>query len=112
MKLANFLILFSLFADLTTPFPGALHALEGNGGRLAKRVAVVDFDVHHGNGTEACVRNVTPTQVREQWECAGGVVSMASTSFKPWLTSADGDLAKAKKSKKASKETGVTVDLA
>jgi aspartate kinase len=28
------------------------------------------------------------------------------------LTSADGDLAKAKKSKKASKETGVTVDLA
>ncbi|MDA9099032.1 hypothetical protein N9L76_08875 [bacterium] len=56
MKLANFLILFSLFADLTTPFPGALHALEGNGGRLAKRVAVVDFDVHHGNGTEEITR--------------------------------------------------------
>jgi acetoin utilization deacetylase AcuC-like enzyme len=35
---------------------GALHALEGNGGRLARRVAVVDFDVHHGNGTEEIAR--------------------------------------------------------
>ena len=33
-----------------------LHALEGNGGRLARRVAVVDFDVHHGNGTEEIAR--------------------------------------------------------
>jgi acetoin utilization deacetylase AcuC-like enzyme len=32
---------------------GALHALEAHG--LA-RVAVVDFDVHHGNGTEAVAR--------------------------------------------------------
>ena len=29
-----------------------MHALEHDGGRLARRVAVVDFDVHHGNGTE------------------------------------------------------------
>lgn len=29
---------------------GALHALEGHG---LKRVAICDFDVHHGNGTEA-----------------------------------------------------------
>lgn len=33
-----------------------------------KRVAIVDFDVHHGNGTEACVRNVclNPYQPRRQ----------------------------------------------
>lgn len=30
-----------------------------------QRVAIVDFDVHHGNGTEAIVRNVVP-QVFEQ----------------------------------------------
>ena len=41
---------------LSILFAGALHALEGNGGRLARRVAVVDFDVHHGNGTEEIAR--------------------------------------------------------
>jgi len=35
--------------------------LQGNNGRYAKRVAVVDFDVHHGNGTEEIVRG---------WHCA------------------------------------------
>lgn len=25
-----------------------------------KRVAILDFDVHHGNGTQACVANVVP----------------------------------------------------
>ena len=33
-----------------------MHALESNGGRLARRVAVIDFDVHHGNGTEEIAR--------------------------------------------------------
>lgn len=27
-----------------------------------RRIAIVDFDVHHGNGTEAIVRNLTPHQ--------------------------------------------------
>ena len=26
-----------------------------------KKVAILDFDVHHGNGTEACVRNLVPS---------------------------------------------------
>lgn len=25
-----------------------------------RRIAIVDFDVHHGNGTEQIVRNLTP----------------------------------------------------
>ena len=46
---------------MLTVVAGALHALEGGGGgsgagRLARRVAVVDFDVHHGNGTEEIAR--------------------------------------------------------
>ena len=49
-------------------------------------MAIVDFDVHHGNGTEACVRNVHPTEVREEWPCGAGMISLRSTSFKPWLT--------------------------
>ena len=27
---------------------------------LSRRVAIIDFDVHHGNGTEAVVQNTTP----------------------------------------------------
>lgn len=27
---------------------------------LIKRVAIIDFDVHHGNGTEECIRNTVP----------------------------------------------------
>ena len=34
----------------------AQHALKGHG---LSRVAVIDFDVHHGNGTEDCLRNNT-----------------------------------------------------
>lgn len=32
----------------------ALHAIEAHG---LRRVAVIDFDVHHGNGTEDCLQN-------------------------------------------------------
>jgi acetoin utilization deacetylase AcuC-like enzyme len=32
---------------------GALHALEAHG---TERVAIIDFDIHHGNGTEDIVR--------------------------------------------------------
>lgn len=32
----------------------ARHALEAHG---LERVAIIDFDVHHGNGTEDCVKN-------------------------------------------------------
>lgn len=38
---------FCLFNNVAI---GALHAIEAHG---AKRAAVVDFDVHHGNGTQA-----------------------------------------------------------
>ena len=33
-------------------------------GAPVRRVAIVDFDVHHGNGTEACVRNLAPRRAR------------------------------------------------
>jgi acetoin utilization deacetylase AcuC-like enzyme len=39
---------FCLFNNVAI---GALHARDAHG---LKRIAVVDFDVHHGNGTQAC----------------------------------------------------------
>ncbi len=35
---------------------GSVGGGSGGSGRLARRVAVVDFDVHHGNGTEEIAR--------------------------------------------------------
>ena len=42
---------FCLFGSVAV---GAMHALEAHG---LERVAVVDFDVHHGNGTQALLWN-------------------------------------------------------
>ena len=59
-------------AALTSlPLAGALHALEGDGGRLARRVAVVDFDVHHGNGTEEIARAWHDRRRRSLARCGG-----------------------------------------
>jgi hypothetical protein len=37
------------------------------------------------------VRNVRPTQVREEWPCGAGTISLQSSSFKPWLSEDDSD---------------------
>ena len=42
---------FCLFNNIAV---GTAHALEQYG---LKRIAIVDFDVHHGNGTEDIFRN-------------------------------------------------------
>lgn len=46
---------FCLFGNVAI---AALHALENHG---AKRVAIVDFDVHHGNGTQDLLWNESRT---------------------------------------------------
>ena len=43
------------FCLLNSVAVAALHALSTHGDRI-KKVAIVDFDVHHGNGTEDIVR--------------------------------------------------------
>ena len=58
-------------ALISLPLAGALHALEGDGGRLARRVAVVDFDVHHGNGTEEIARAWHDRRRRSLARCGG-----------------------------------------
>ena len=58
-----------------------------------KRVAIVDFDVHHGNGTEACVSSVTPTVLEQRLNIGGNdgsgtyafQGSVKSHKFKPWF---------------------------
>ena len=33
------------------------------------RIAIIDFDIHHGNGTEEIVRNLKPREVRYYQGC-------------------------------------------
>ena len=42
---------------------------------VVKKVAIVDFDIHHGNGTEACVRNLIPSEWREAFQTAAGTLT-------------------------------------
>jgi acetoin utilization deacetylase AcuC-like enzyme/ankyrin repeat protein len=53
------------------------------------RVAIVDFDVHHGNGTDAIVRNLTPNQIKTNIETSFATGKLSSWSYKPWLDEED-----------------------
>ena len=65
--------------------------------KKVKRVALVDFDVHHGNGTEACVSNVTPSVLKQRMQIGGNDGSgtfafegfVRSHKFKPWFDEKD-----------------------
>ena len=56
------------FCLLSNAAIGAARALAR--GKGVERVAIVDFDVHHGNGTEECVRNLSPHRVSDACWCA------------------------------------------
>lgn len=51
------------------------------------KIAIVDIDVHHGNGTEEIIRNLQPRQVflplPSSWAPVG------KFSYKPWLSEND-----------------------
>ena len=56
-----------------------------------KKIAIVDFDVHHGNGTEEIIRQLSPNveQVNVQMSFASG--SFETMRYKPWLDETDID---------------------
>lgn len=58
-----------------------------------RRVAILDFDVHHGNGTEAIVRNLVPSV--KTHKVSAPFLATASTlsvpSLRPWLNEDDAD---------------------
>ncbi|GMH90892.1 hypothetical protein TrVE_jg6109 [Triparma verrucosa] len=54
-----------------------------------KKVAIVDFDVHHGNGTEACVEALLPNVVVKQFESDFANFTVKDMAYKPWLSEDD-----------------------
>lgn len=54
-----------------------------------RRVAILDFDVHHGNGTEEIVLNLQPRLKREEYQTPYGSGVHESWVYKPWLDETD-----------------------
>ena len=54
-----------------------------------KKVAIIDFDVHHGNGTEALIRNVEPSIHEEPFSTPFSHGSVTTPMYKPWLNGDD-----------------------
>eukprot|EP00947_MAST-08B_sp_MAST-8B-sp1_P005845 g5845.t1 len=50
-----------------------------------RKVAIIDFDVHHGNGTEALVRNLRPSTHSETFSSPFGETTAETPMYKPWL---------------------------
>lgn len=55
------------------------------------RVAIVDFDIHHGNGTEDCVQHVCPCEKMNTTTLDSVQFSFKNYLLKPWLNEQDGE---------------------
>mmetsp|Transcript_500 Transcript_500/g.1334 ORF Transcript_500/g.1334 Transcript_500/m.1334 type:complete len:917 (-) Transcript_500:2486-5236(-) len=55
-----------------------------------RRVALLDFDVHHGNGTEAVVANCVPGQTKVSLSTPYSEGMQTFPTCKPWLGTDDG----------------------
>jgi len=54
-----------------------------------KKIAIVDFDVHHGNGTEEIIRQLVPTVEKSLVRTPFAVGELATQKYRPWLDETD-----------------------
>eukprot|EP00948_MAST-09A_sp_MAST-9A-sp1_P002751 g2751.t1 len=54
-----------------------------------KRVAILDFDVHHGNGTQAILEQVRPRHVETSFKTPLGAGCLVEARWRPWLDHTD-----------------------
>ena len=53
------------------------------------RVAIVDIDVHHGNGTEDIIRNLSPRKISSVTRTPAGVMHVTQDVYSPWKDELD-----------------------
>lgn len=56
---------------------------------VVHKVAIVDFDIHHGNGTEAIISSLSPIHLCSTRDQLNLHFSMHLPSYRPWLGSDD-----------------------
>jgi acetoin utilization deacetylase AcuC-like enzyme/ankyrin repeat protein len=70
---------------------GAAYAMSVYRHAGIKKVAILDFDVHHGNGTEACVANTAPSLDTFEFATPYGKGTQTFPIYKPWCDDNDKD---------------------
>ncbi|KAF4317164.1 hypothetical protein BBO99_00002634 [Phytophthora kernoviae] len=79
---------FCLFNNVAV---GAAYARAHLKHRGINKVAILDFDVHHGNGTEEIVRQLVPSTKEFEFETPYGVGKQVVHQYKPWRNEDDAD---------------------
>lgn len=69
----------------------AAYAMNAHRHAGIKRVALLDFDVHHGNGTEACVAATAPSLRKFSFKTPFSEGSQTFPTFSPWLDTDDAE---------------------
>mmetsp|Transcript_31205 Transcript_31205/g.44299 ORF Transcript_31205/g.44299 Transcript_31205/m.44299 type:complete len:1012 (+) Transcript_31205:183-3218(+) len=68
---------------------GAAYARSMYRNEGIKKIAIVDFDVHHGNGTEEIIRQLVPTVEKSVVRSAFVSGELTSQRYSPWLDESD-----------------------
>ncbi|KAL4139846.1 hypothetical protein PRNP1_015491 [Phytophthora ramorum] len=79
---------FCLFNNVAV---GAAYARAHLKHRGINKVAILDFDVHHGNGTEEIVRQLVPSTKEVTFETPYGVGKQVVHQYKPWRSDDDSE---------------------
>ncbi|ETP54873.1 hypothetical protein F442_00501 [Phytophthora nicotianae P10297] len=77
---------FCLFNNVAV---GAAYARAHFKHRGINKVAILDFDVHHGNGTEEIVRQLVPSTKEIEFETPYGTGKQVVHQYKPWRSDDD-----------------------
>ena len=77
---------FCLFNNVAV---GAAYAKYFYSKDLSK-IAIIDFDVHHGNGTEAIIKNLNPSKLKMHLNLPMFQGALEYDSYKPWFDDNDG----------------------
>ena len=54
-----------------------------------RKIAIVDFGVHHGNGTEEIIRQLVPTVEKTVIRTPFAVGELGAPRYRPWLDETD-----------------------
>jgi len=77
------------FCFLNNVAIGAAYARSMYRNEGIQKIAIVDFDVHHGNGTEEIVRQLVPTVEKATIRTPFAVGELGTQRYRPWLDETD-----------------------
>ena len=77
------------FCFLNNVAIGAAYARSMYRNEGIKKIAIIDFDVHHGNGTEEIVRQLVPTVEKSRIRTPFAIGELATQRYRPWLDETD-----------------------